>query len=135
MAVSLSACLLLESVSTGEQGHDVDLLARDIIRVILKYNTTVFAGAITDNTSTNKKMWKILKERFPSKFFHRCTVHGLHLMVKDIFGATKTKKAGPDFFVADYPVGYPFEDLKDFVKDCKDVVKFFQNHHIVKAQL
>ena len=134
MAVSPSRCLFLESVSTGEQGHDADFLARDIIRVILKHNTTMFAGAITDNTSTNKKMWKILKERFPSKFFHGCTAHGLHLMVKDIFGATKTKKAGPDS-IADYPVGYPFEDLKDFVEDCKDVVKFFQNHHIVKAQL
>ena len=34
-----------------------------------------------------------------------------------------------------YPIDYPFEDLIKFIEDCKDVVKFFHNHHVVKAQL
>ena len=55
-------------------------------------------------------------------------------MVKDIFGATKTKRNGPEP-PSEYPVGYLFEILKDFVDDCKLVVKFFHNHHVPKAQL
>ena len=57
----------------------------------------------------------------------------MHLFVKDIFGATKTKQRG--IREATYPDGYPFEILHDFMEDCKNVVKFFHNHHIMRAQL
>ena len=36
---------------------------------------------------------------------------------------------------ATYSVGYPFVDMLIFVSACKDVVKFFHNHHVVKARL
>jgi hypothetical protein len=36
---------------------------------------------------------------------------------------------------AQYPEGYPFEDLLFFAADCKDVVKFFYNHHAPIAYL
>eukprot|EP00171_Calliarthron_tuberculosum_P023803 IDg23803t1 len=45
----------------------------------------------------------------------------------------RDKKGGSS--EATYPIGYPFELLHDFVEDCKDVVKFFHNHHVPKAQL
>ena len=51
--------------------------------------------------------------------------HGLHLLVKDIFGGGPTE----------YPTGYPFEDLLQFAIDCKEVVAFFHNHHVLKAKL
>ena len=60
-------------------------------------------------------------------------MHGLHLLVKDIFAARKTKIPGNS--EPSYPIDYPFEDLLELVEDCKDVVKFFHNHHVVKAQL
>jgi hypothetical protein len=59
--------------------------------------------------------------------------HGLHLLVKDIFAAKK--KDVPGGGPADYPAGYPFEDLLQFAIDCKDVVSFFHNHHDPKAKL
>ena len=36
---------------------------------------------------------------------------------------------------AEYPTGYPFEDLLQFAIDCKEVVAFFHNHHVPKAKL
>ena len=59
--------------------------------------------------------------------------HGLHLLVKDVFAAKK--KDVPGGGPADYPAGYPFEDLLQFAIDCKDVVSFFHNHHDPKAKL
>jgi Protein of unknown function (DUF 659)/hAT family C-terminal dimerisation region len=133
MAVSPECSLFLESVSTGQQGHDHKFLAADIARVIRKHEGTSFAGAVTDNTSTNKKAWKLLEEMFPSSYFQGCCSHGIHLLVKDIFAATKTKRNGA--IEATYPTGYPFEDMLMFTAGCRDIVKFFHNHHIVKAQL
>jgi hypothetical protein len=89
-------------------------------------------GTVTDNTGANKKAWQILKFKYPRMHFHGCTSHGLHLLVKDIFGATMAKRARP---VADYPEGYSFEYLLMFVQDCKDDVSFFLNHHVEKAKL
>lgn len=52
--------------------------------------------------------------------------------MKDVFAATKVKLGRP---VADYPDGYPFEPLLSFAADCKNVVKYFHNHHAPKAML
>ena len=125
--------LFIEAVHTGEQGHTAEWIAQDVGRVIRKHANTIFAGAVTDNTAANKKAWLLLKGQFPDKFFQGCTSHTLHLLVKDIFGATKTKKRGES--VATFPVGYPFESLLIFAESCKDVVKFFHNHHAVKVRL
>jgi hypothetical protein len=56
----------------------------------------------------------------------------LHLLVKDIFAATKTKR---NHVEAHYPDLYPFEYLLTFTSECKKVVKFFHNHHVPKHQL
>ena len=68
MAVSKDCCLFLEFVSTRQQGHEHQFLARDISHIICQYigTSTTFAGIVTDNTSTNKKVWKLLQEEFPS---------------------------------------------------------------------
>ena len=118
---------------TGQQAHDYQLIADDIARVICCHDRTTFAGAVTDNTSDNKKAWKVLREKFPSMYFQGCCAHSVPLFEKGIFGATKTKQRG--IREATYPDGYPFEILHDFVEDCKNVVKLFHNHHILKAQL
>ena len=85
-----------------------------------------------DNTAANKSAWTLLKTAYPDMFFQICVAHGLHLLVKNIFAATKTKQ-GREF--ADYPTGYPFEHLLVFAGNVKDVVKFFYNHHAPKAIL
>jgi hypothetical protein len=58
---------------------------------------------------------------------------GLHLLVKDIFAATKTTKAGEN--APTFPINYPFQAIYEFAGDCKDIVKFFYNHHALKARL
>ena len=132
MAVSATFTLFIESVATGEQSHSANWIADDISRVLLAF-PAVTCGACTDNTSTNKAAWKLLAKKFPSKFFHGCVSHGLNLLVKDIFAATKTKHGNAD--ERRFPLGYPFEHLLNFAEQCKDVVKYFKNHHGVKAQL
>lgn len=133
MAVSPLHSLFLESVATGQISHDHKFIAEDLARVIRRYDTTDFAGAVTDNTATNKKAWSLLKQWFPSRYFQGCCSHGIHLFVKDVFAATRTKKAGD--IEATYPINYPFEVMLDFIAACKDVVKYFHNHHVAKAQL
>ncbi len=46
---------------------------------------------------------------------------------------TKIKKAGQ--VEATYPDQYPFEFMLKFIACCKDVVKYFHNHHVAKAHL
>jgi hypothetical protein len=132
MAASPACTLFLESVATGVQAHTHKYIADEITRIFNSYNTT-FAGAVTDNTSTNKAAWCLLHKRHPSCFFQGCASHGLHLLVKDIFAATKTTRAGQQ--EPTYPDGYPFEDLHNFVDACKEIVTFFHNHQIPKALL
>ena len=106
----------LESVSTEEQSHTAEFVADDLDRVIqlLAERGIQIAGAVTDNTATNKKSWIELQRRYPKMYFHGCESHGLHLLVKDIFAATKAKRGRA---IADYPDGYPFEYLLNFVQD------------------
>ena len=132
MAITPSTTLFLESVNTGEQGHSSDWIAADLQRVFDSHPFKV-VGAVTNNTSANKKAWRILKENNPTLFFHGCISHGLHLIVKDIFAPTKRKPPGGGESV--YPQGYPFEHLLNFSISCKEVVSFFHNHHAMKARL
>jgi Protein of unknown function (DUF 659) len=133
MAASRAMSLFFQSVSTGQQAHTGEWVAADIERVMSKHTDSMFSGAFTDNTSANKKAWVLLKAKFPGRFFQGCTSHGLHLMVKDIFGPTKTKKAGA--LEATYPAGYPFENLLSFAADCKNIVNFFHNPDMIKDKL
>jgi Protein of unknown function (DUF 659) len=133
MASSPSKTFSLESVFTGEQAHSGDWIAGDISRVFSCFDKTPFVGAVMDNTKANKKAWAILREKYPTMFFQGCTSHGLHLIVKDIFAATETKKGR--FLEPTYTDGFPFESLVQFAISCKDIAKFFHNHHVVKAKL
>lgn len=132
MAVCPTHCLFLEAVYTEDQSHDADWLAADLARVMESLGSNVI-GTITDNTAANKKAWKELERKYPNRFFHGCVSHGLNLLVKDILAATK--KQPPGGGSAQYPDGYPFEDLLVFVVDCKEVVSFFHNHHGPRANL
>jgi hypothetical protein len=57
MAVSLAYSLFFESMLTGQQGHDHEFITRDIEHVIICHENTSFAGAVINNTNTNKKAW------------------------------------------------------------------------------
>ncbi len=134
MIVADQLSQFLESVATEEQSHTAEFIADDLDRVIqsLTERGIKIAGAVTDNTATNRKAWIELQRSYPKMYFHGCASHGLHLLVKDMFAATKAKRGRT---IADYPEDYPFEYLLNFVMDCKDVVSFFSYHLQEKAKL
>ena len=132
MLVSPEQSIFLEAVQTGEEAHTANWIAGNLLWVIT-YMTCKVLGAVTDNTAPNKKAWSLLKEKFPTKFFHGCLAHTLHLMVKDIFLPPKKEK-GPDGELR-YPPTYPFEHLAIFATTCKEIVIFFHTHHVQQAQL
>jgi hypothetical protein len=113
VAASPENTIFLESVMTGQQGHDSEFIAKNIRCVFKLYSSTKFAGAVTDNTAANQRAWGLLNATHPSQFFHGCTSHGLHLLVKDIFSPSKTNKSGST--EATFPNGYPFLDLCMFI--------------------
>ena len=65
MVITPEQTLFLESVATGEQSHTAEWISDDLICVMYSMPCKV-AGAVTDNTSANKKAWKILKEVYPT---------------------------------------------------------------------
>ena len=71
--ISPSRSLFLEAVHTEQQSHDADWLTADLVRVMESIGNNI-AGAITDNTATNKKVWKELERKYPNRFFHGCVV-------------------------------------------------------------
>jgi hypothetical protein len=131
MLVSARTSFFLESNYTGDQGRNAAFLAADMSRVI-DATPGKMAGAIMDTTTANKAAWVLLKRRHPHMFFHGCESNDLQLFVKDIFAATKATRGRA---VAEYPPDYPLEYLLEFINNCKDVVKFFYNHHAPKVQL
>jgi len=124
----------LESVATEEQSHTAAFITDDLDRVIqlVTEKGIIIPGAVTEYTATNRKAWIELQQRYPKMYFHGCASHGLHLLVKYFFAATKAKRGQT---IPDYPEGYPFEYLLNFVQDCKDVVSFFSYHLQEKAKL
>jgi Protein of unknown function (DUF 659)/hAT family C-terminal dimerisation region len=125
--------LFLECNETGIESHTAEFLAQDVSRVIEGAPSNArIAGVVMDNTSANKAAWRILQKDYPSRFFQGCVAHALHLLVKDIFAATKANR-GRD--VPDYPANYPFEPLLTFIAQVKKVVSYFHQHHVPKALL
>jgi Protein of unknown function (DUF 659) len=123
MAVIPENSLFEEAIYTEEQGFDANWIAQELERV-MEFLQCNISGAITDNTSANKKAWKILNEKLPSQFFHGCVSHGFHLFVKDIFSANKNVCPRGSGNPASYPDDYPFEDQFEFVLSCTEVVTF-----------
>jgi Protein of unknown function (DUF 659) len=113
MMISGKCTLFLESIATGEESHSSEFIASDLATVIddLLNRGVAFAGALTDKTAANKRAWTILKEKYSSLYFHGCASHGLQLIFKDIFAATKSKRGRPAVV---YPDGYPFDHLLEF---------------------
>ena len=133
MAVNPENSLFVEVVHTEEQDHDANWIAQDLERVMKLIQCDV-SGAITDNMSTKKNAWTVLKEKCKCRFFHRCISHGYHLLVKDIFSTSQTACPRGYDNTASYPDDYPFENLLGFVLSCKDIVTFFHVHHGLKAK-
>jgi hypothetical protein len=115
MAVAGKNSFFLESHYTKAQSHDSSFLAEDIERIFDKYNFLEFCAVVTDNTSTNKRMWEMMQSKFPRMFFHGCACHVLHLLVKDVVKAL------------------PW--LTKLEQGCKKMVKLFRFTHKLRSDL
>ncbi|KAI2503210.1 transposase [Fragilaria crotonensis] len=125
--------VFLESIETGAESHTAEFLANNIKRVIESAPPNAkIAGVVMDNTSANKAAWRLLQDSYPSRFFQGCVAHALHLLVKDVFAATKARR-GRD--VSAYPENYPFEPLLTFISQVKKMVGYFHQHHVPRALL
>jgi Protein of unknown function (DUF 659) len=91
MATSSKFFFFLESVYTGQQGHNALWIAADIERVITNYSCTSIDGAVTDNTKANKKAWEILSEKFPTCYISRVLLSWFTLTRKGHFCANHDK--------------------------------------------
>jgi hypothetical protein len=96
--------------------HNAENLSNDIIRILDVYDC--IAGVVTDNTSTNKKVWKILADRYPAKFFYGCNCHALHLLVRDLFVPCEAESS--------HPVNYPLSEYKILIQNSMEIAKFFK---------
>lgn len=81
MLVSGEVTLFLESVQSEERSHTSEFFAADITRVVNSTGGKI-VGVVMDNTSANKKAWRILKGQHPCLFFQGCIAHRLHLQSK-----------------------------------------------------
>lgn len=133
MAVLRNCTLYLEAQQTSQQGHEHIFIANNIEPIFTTYNDTKLAGAATGNTSAHKKVWDVLKDKYQSSFFYGCTSRSLHLLVKNIFCALKTMKAGSTKLT--YPSNYQFEEILLFINEGKNIFLFFHNYHVTSAQL
>lgn len=123
ICVSPESSFFLESVSTNQQDHNHTFIAEDIARVFWTYELTQFYGALNDKTATNKKSWGLLRQMFSSCYFQGCCSHGIHLFVKDIFSATKTKNSGSTKEMN--MISYLFGGIIQFILDRKMSSSFF----------
>ena len=68
MAVNSLNSLLLDAVNMEEQGHNANRIAQ-ILEGVMDSLQCNISGAVTDNTFTNKKAWKILEKKIPKSIF------------------------------------------------------------------
>jgi len=61
-----------------------------------------------------KTAWKLIEEKFPHISTNGCAAHAVNLLIKDLAGTNDNAKT---------------------IKEAEKVIKFFKNHHIVKAKL
>jgi len=126
MATSPRISLFLESLSTGEQGHNADWIATDIHRVMTPHAEYNFRGCHHRQYVYEQECLEAALDITPF-----CLLPRMYIAWPSF--AIKTKKA--DDVESTYPLDYPFEHLLDFIVDCKDIVKLFRNNHVLKAQL
>lgn len=72
---------------------------------------------------------------------HCCTRSFLRASSRAILNTTyicllwRTKSSKVEFDKETYPVDFSFEYMLTFIFECKGMVKFFHNHHVVKVEL
>ncbi|OWY98602.1 Transposase, partial [Phytophthora megakarya] len=107
--------VFLETVYTGSTSPDAVVLVGDLSRILAKLPFLTVAAVVTDNTATNRLVWRKMQREHPKIFFHGCVSHTLHLVVKDLV--------------------HRLPCLKKLEDDCRKIVHFFMNNWQLWSEL
>lgn len=102
------------SIDTSGISQTAAAVAAPIIRIIEEIGPEKFIAVVTDNAAVMKAAWKIIENKFGHISAYGCSAHCVNLLIKDLLNSSQSS---------------------DTVKDAEKVIKFFKNHHIVKAKL
>lgn len=95
-------------------------IAQDLARVMGSLNSRSLCGAVTSsNSPAHQNARKLLKQSFPTRFFHGCARQSLQVVVESVFGAL----AGPHEQRQAVVNSDAF--LSSFTSSCRQVVDFF----------
>ena len=108
--------VFLEAVYVGSKRHTGEYLAQETARIIEKLGLEKVCSIMTDNAFSNTSCWSILQTKYKKTrlICRGCAAHWLNLLVKDIFQNISVKKK---------------------LDDAVEVVKYFNNRHVTKAEL
>ena len=76
--------LLLKTINTGEEQQSGLNIAKDIGSVIEEIGVNKVVSIVTDNASSMKNAWEILRAKHPRIIINGCAAHTINLLVKDI---------------------------------------------------
>ena len=105
--------LFYKSINTSGISQNSQAVAAAIIEVIEELGSEKFCCVVTDNAPVMKAAWRHIEERFPHISANGCTAHCMSLLLKDLSNTPEHAKT---------------------IKDSEKVIKFVNNHHIVKAK-
>lgn len=97
----------------------------------------VVVGAVTANTPAHMRAWTMLSKQFPSRFFHGCVSHLVHLVLQDLFDSERNEGADDvEAFKLASLGKSPFKSsLVEFATDCRDVISFFAARPLLSVHL
>jgi hypothetical protein len=98
----------------SQESHTGEMLAGEISKVIEKIGVSKFAAIVTDSAANCKVARRLTSSNYPHIWDIRCAAHAVNLIAADL---TKVNK------------------IKDFIKKCNMIIRFFHNSHQGNAYL
>ncbi|GAB9476961.1 putative Transposase, partial [Globisporangium polare] len=118
-----------EAIADGDSHvEDSQRIVQDLARVMGLFDSRTLCGAVTSsNSPAHQNARKLLKQTFPTRFFHGCASNSLQLLVERIFGALAQprepyKQPGQ---VVNATNSSRDAFLSSFTDSCRRVVEFF----------
>lgn len=89
-----------------KEDTSADNICSILSQAICEVGETKVHAVVTDNSTSMKAAWGLLKQKFPHLITYGCCVHGLGLLLQDILAAPPIKQS---------------------IEQCKEIVKFFSD--------
>ncbi|KAF7247088.1 Zinc finger BED domain-containing protein 4 [Varanus komodoensis] len=106
--------VFLKAIPTTSSHHTTECIANLLTEEIESAGPQRVQALVTDNASSMKTAWQILKGKYPHLIIFGCLASELNLLAKDIVSVST---------------------MKTVLANCKAIVKAFRNHHEVNQAL